>query len=255
MGGDNERPLGPQDVPLAVVAVVVAHKEELAGGGEGEGGDEGDHVVVDVHCDFVVGPQVVQAHAAVLAARGQGVAVGEEGEGVDVGLVPGEHALRAAGADVPHAHVKVAAAGGKDVRVADVHAGNVPAVADELAHGHAALRVPLDSAGVPGDGEHLVRRQEAAPGKEARVPVQLDDLFAGAQPMDRADVVQAARGRQGAVLAEVAAHHPAAAEVHGRELVRRRRLPQNHLPVLGGAEDVAAVVGPAHCVDLAVMAL
>lgn len=65
-------------VPDVAVEVVVASEQQPAAAGEGNRGDAADDVVVGVHEELLVGPQVKEAARGIIRARGEGIAIGEE---------------------------------------------------------------------------------------------------------------------------------------------------------------------------------
>jgi hypothetical protein len=92
---------GGEAVPAEGIVVVVTGEEEAAGPRECDGGDTAQDLVVSEAVNLVVATEVEEAAGGVVGAGAEGVAIGEEGDGVDVGLVA-EVCLRAlARADVP----------------------------------------------------------------------------------------------------------------------------------------------------------
>lgn len=71
-------PLPFEGVPHVAVEVVVAGEQQAPALGEGHGGDAADDVVVGVHHQLLVCPQVKQPARGVVRARGKRVAVGEK---------------------------------------------------------------------------------------------------------------------------------------------------------------------------------
>jgi len=99
------------------VTRVLTGKEEAARLAERDAGDAADDVVVRVHGQLLVGAQVEQAAGGVVGAGGEGQAVGEEGDGVDVRLVAGEGLAAQAVAHVPQLGRRVARAAHERARV------------------------------------------------------------------------------------------------------------------------------------------
>lgn len=74
-------PLPFEGVPHVAVEVVVAGEQQAAALGEGDGGDAADDVVVGIHHQLLVCPQVKQPACGVVRARGKRVPVGEKLQG------------------------------------------------------------------------------------------------------------------------------------------------------------------------------
>lgn len=88
-------------VPDVAVEVVVAGEQQPAGLGEGDGGDAADDVVVRVHGELLVRADVEHAAGRVVGAGREREPGREEGDRVDVALVPREGLLALALAYVP----------------------------------------------------------------------------------------------------------------------------------------------------------
>lgn len=88
-------------IPDVAVEVVVASEQQPAAAREGNRGDATDDVVMGVHEELLIGPQVEEAARGVIRAGGEGIAVGEElqdtgpgwGEGEGQGQEPGREDL------------------------------------------------------------------------------------------------------------------------------------------------------------------
>lgn len=65
-------------IPDVAVEVVIASEQQPAAAREGNRGDAADDVVVGIHEELLVGPQIKEAARSIIGARGEGVAVGEE---------------------------------------------------------------------------------------------------------------------------------------------------------------------------------
>ena len=85
-------------IPDVAIEVVVASEQQPAAAREGNRGDAADDVVMGIHEELLVGPQVKEAARGVVRARGEGIAVGEElqdtrpewDEGAGQGQEPGK---------------------------------------------------------------------------------------------------------------------------------------------------------------------
>lgn len=205
---------GAGDIPDLAVVVVVAGEEQAAAVREGDckightqgdanpsvypnkmhttnrkqraigkltGSDTAENLVVSEGVHLVVASEVEQTAGGVIGARADRVAVGEEGDGVDVGLVAVERVGALAGADVPDLGRAVARAGHEQLlRVVDRDAHHITAVVGEVHLGLAALDVPEDAGGVSGRRDDGALVKEAAAGQVAVVSRELlgraDDL-------------------------------------------------------------------------------
>lgn len=84
-------------IPDVAVEVVIASEQQPATAREGNRGDAADDVVVGIHEELLVSPQVKEAARGIIRARGEGIAVGEElqdigpewDEGAEQGQEPG----------------------------------------------------------------------------------------------------------------------------------------------------------------------
>lgn len=77
-------------IPDVAVEVVIASEQQPATAREGNRGDAADDVVVGIHEELLVSPQVKEAARGIIGARGEGIAVGEESHSIDVRFVANE---------------------------------------------------------------------------------------------------------------------------------------------------------------------
>ena len=71
-------PLGPERVPHVAVEVVIAGQQKAAGLAERHAGDAADDVVVAVHAQLLVGPDVEHATGRVVTSGCKSIAVREK---------------------------------------------------------------------------------------------------------------------------------------------------------------------------------
>lgn len=77
-------------IPDVAVEVIIARKQQPATAGEGNRGNATNDIVMGVHEQLLISPQVEEAACGVVGARGEGIAIGEESYCIDVGLVANE---------------------------------------------------------------------------------------------------------------------------------------------------------------------
>ena len=83
-----------------------------------------------------------------------------------------------------------------------------------------------------------------------QLPAHPHVALPGVETVDAADVVQAPARHVVTTGSIGAGHHPGAAEWDGVHLVGAVAVPHDQLPVLRGRDQVPAVRGPVHGVDL-----
>jgi hypothetical protein len=134
---------------------------------------------------------------------------------------------------------------------------HVASVVAKLDDAGAGLDIPEHARHVAGRGDDLAVVKEAAAAEVARVGGQLAGatdaagaLACAVEVVDRADVVETAAGDEVTGGGVRARHDPARAERDRVHLVGGVRVPDDELAVLRRGDEVAAVSGPVHGVDL-----
>lgn len=190
------------------------------------------------------------------------MAIGEELDGVDVGLVAGKGLDGLAGADVPQLGKGVACARDEGVLVGRVEADahDVAEVVGELDDLGARLDIPLHTCHIARRREDAAVVDEAAAREIAGMARQFAGDAGGAvavrvEVVDGADVVEAAAGDIVAARGVGAGHDPRGPERDGVHLVGGVGVPDDELAVLRRRHEVSPVRRPVHGVDLCEMAL
>jgi hypothetical protein len=132
---------------------------------------------------------------------------------------------------------------------------HVAGMVAKLDHAHARFDIPEHAGHVAGRRDDLAVVDEPAAAEVAGVRAELAGALGtgtvlAVQVVDRADVVQTAAGDEVAGGGVGAGHDPARPERDSVNLVRRVRVPNDELAVLGGRDEVSAVRSPVHGVDL-----
>ena len=97
--------LCPYGIPDVAIEVVVAGQQQPTRLRERNRRDATNDVVVAVHGQLLVGPDVEEPAGGVIRPRGESAPVREEGDRIDVGFVAGEGLLAHAFTDVPQLYV------------------------------------------------------------------------------------------------------------------------------------------------------
>lgn len=143
MTSKNTCPVSLQRVPHVTVEVVITSQEQAPTFGEGHGRDAADDVVMGIHQQLLVGPQVKEAASGIVGASGESTAVWEKADGVDVRHVARERLPAQAVADVPQLGRGVARARNEGPHVrAQRQAHDVARVAGECGRLLGGLDVP-----------------------------------------------------------------------------------------------------------------
>ena len=247
--------LALEGIPDDAVEVIVTGEEEAARGGEGDGADTAEDALVGVGHELTVGTDIEETAGGIVGAGTEGVAVGEEVDGVDIALVALEGLCALVGTDIPVLGGGVASARDEGVLVGrDGDAHHVAAVVLELGDLGAGLDIPEDAGHITGAGEDLLVAEEADAADVAGVGDELaahaDGDVAGAEVVHGADVVETTAGDERAGGGVAAGHNPGGAEGDGVDLVGAETVPHEKLAVLGGGHEVVAVGRPVHGVDL-----
>lgn len=211
---------------------------------------------------LAIGTDVEQAAGGIVGAGDEGVAIGEELDGVDVGLVAGKGLDGLAGADVPELGESIASTGDEGVLICgvDANAHDVAEVVGELGDLGASLDVPLHAGHVAGRGEDASVVDEPAAGEVTGVARELSRDTGGAitirvQVVDGADVVETTAGDVVPTGSVGAGHHPRGAEGDGVDLVGGVGVPDDELAVLRRRDEMPPVGRPVHGIDLGQMSL
>lgn len=219
-------------------------------------------VTYAVDVELAIGADIEQAASGVVGTGHERVAVREELDGVDVGLVTSKRLHGLAGADIPQLRESVASTRDKGVLVGGVEADahDIAEVVGELNDARAGLNVPLHTGHVARRGQDAAVVDEATTGEVAGVTGQFASDAGGAvtvlvQVVDGADVVETTAGDVVAARGIGAGHDPRRAEGDSVDLVRRVSVPDNQLAVLRGGHKVSPVGRPVHGIDLGQMAL
>lgn len=167
------------------------------------------------------------------------VAIGEELDRVDVGLVPGECLHGLAGTDIPQLGERIAGAGDEGVLVGRVEADahDVAQVIGELDHLRPRLDVPLHARHVARRGDDAAVVDEAAARQVAGVARELPGdprgpLAVLVEVVDGADVVETAARDVVSARGVGARHDPRRPQRDGVHLVCCVGIPDDELSVL-----------------------
>lgn len=215
--------------------------------------------LVDVQ--LAVGTDIEQTAGGVVRTCTEGVSVGEELDGVDIGLVAGESLYGLAGTNIPQLGERIAGTGDEDVLVGRVDADrhHITQVVGELGDLGSRLDIPQHTGHVAGGGDDAAVIEEAAAGEVARVAGELARDASGAlargKVVDGTDVIQTTASHVVSARRIGTGHHPGRSQGDRVDLVRGVGIPDDELSVLRGRDEVAAVGRPVHGVDLRKMAL
>lgn len=258
MTGQDASTLRLHGVPHVTVEVIVTGQQETTALAEGDTRDAANYVVVRVERQLLIGANIEEPASGVVGSRRERVAVGEERDGVYVGLVTREGLLAGAFANVPQLGGGVAGGGHEGVHVrGEGQRHDVARVASERSALLAGFNVPESAGHVSRAGHYLAVVQEAAAGQVARVAGQLPGdahvALAGLQAVYGADVVEAPARHVRPGGGVGAGHHPGGAERDGVHLVGGVRVPHYELAVLRGGDEVPRVGAPVHGVYLGEM--
>jgi len=191
----------------------------------------------------------------------ESVSVGEELDGVDVGVVCCKGLAALLLTDIPQLSERIASTGHELVVVkrVDAQAHNIAQVVCEFCDFLSSLNVPKHASHITGGCEDAAVVDEATAGKVARVPAKLSchpcRAFSRAQIVDGADVVETTAGHIVAAGRVGASHDPGRAEGNCVHLVCSVCIPDDELTVLRGGHEMSPVGRPVHGVDLGEMAL
>lgn len=214
-----------------------------------------------VSVEFAVGTDIEETAGGVIGTSTKSVPVGEELDGVDVGLVSSKSLDGLTSPDIPQFGESITGARDEDVLVGRVDADghDVAQVVGELGHLRAGLDIPQHTGHVTGRGKDTAIVDETAAGQVTRVSRQLardtGRPLAGRQVVDRANVIQTATGDIVSTRGVGASHHPRRPQWDRVNFVGGVGVPDNELSILRGGNEVTAVSRPVHGVNLGQMAL
>ena len=76
-----------QTIPSKGIIIIVTSEEQPSGFGERHGGDTAEDLVISEVVDLGVTAEVEETAGGVIGAGSEGVAIGEEGDAIDIRLV------------------------------------------------------------------------------------------------------------------------------------------------------------------------
>lgn len=194
--------------------------------------------LVDV--ELAVGPDIEQTARSVIGASAEGVTIGEELNGVDVGLVTSKSLHSLAGTDIPQLGESVAGTGNENVLVGRVDADrhHITQVVGKLGDLGSGLDIPQHTGHVAGGGDDAAVIDEAAARKIARVAGELTRdtgrTFTRGQVVDGTDVVQTTASNVVPTRRIGTGHDPGRSQGDGVDFVGGVGIPDDELSVLRG---------------------
>ena len=111
VAGEDPSSLGFHGIPDVAVEVVVAGQQQSAALAERHARDAADNIVVAVHRQLLIRPDVEESASRVVRARRESESIREERDGVYVTLVAREGLLARSLADVPEFRARVTRTG------------------------------------------------------------------------------------------------------------------------------------------------
>ena len=211
--------------------------------------------------ELAIRTNVEKSARCVVRTSTEGVSVGEELNGVDVGVVCCKGLAALLLTDVPQFGKSIASTRHELVVVerVDAQAHDIAQVVGEFCDLLSSLNVPQHASHVTGRCEDATVVDEATAGEVARVPAKLSchpcRAFSCAQVVDGADVVETTTSDVVAAWRVGASHNPGRAEGNCVHLVGGVCIPDDELTVLRGGYEMSPVGRPVHRVDLGEMAL
>lgn len=279
MRGQHTHPFPFQRIPHIAIAIIIPGKEQSARDAESDRRDTAQDIIVRVLVHLAICAHVEEAARGVVRARGEGIAVREELDSVDIAFVACEGLYCFAGTDVPDLGHGVACARDEDVGIrAEREASSrtsseekrlkektpadsphdIPSVIIVLLNPNPILNVPEHTSHITGTSQNLPIIQEPAARQVSRMRRELSRNFNGSLPtpkvINRADVVETSTSYPVPRRRIRARHDPTTAQRHSMHLVCRVCVPDDQFPVLRGRDEVSLVTGPVHGVDLSEMA-
>ena len=215
-----------EGVPRVAVKIVISGKEKASGSAKVDGGNTAKNLVVAKFVHLGVASHVEQPAGGVVGSRAEGLAIGEEGDGVDVRLVSDVGLDGFACSDVPNLGGGVHAASNEDILVVGVEgeAHYIPLVAGVGRQDLSGANIPQDTGGVTRRREDASFVDKAAAAQISVVRYQLllcpGLLLRLLEVVHRAHIVQtAARDEVALGLLKGAGHDPRRPQRYGLHLV------------------------------------
>lgn len=215
-------------IPDVTIKIIVTSQEQPSWFAEGDAGDATYDIIVTVHGQFLVRPDVEQSACGIVTARRERVPVREEGDGVYVRFVAGEGLLAQALSDVPQFGGGVARPRHESshvVRQRQRH--HVAGVTQERGDLLAGFYVPEGARHVPAAGHYLIVVQETTTGQVTGVarqfPAHTHVTLSRLQTVNRAYVVQTAARHETTRRGVCARHHPRRSQRNRMNLANKNK--------------------------------
>jgi len=215
-----------------------------------------------INIQLSVSSDVKEPAGGIVGARDKGVAVGEELDGIDVGLVAGKGLDGLPGADVPELGESIAGTRDESVLICGIEADahDIAQMVGKLDHLGSRLDIPLHACHVARRCQDTPVIDESAAREVAGMARELSRDACGPVPVlveivDGADVVETTAGHVVAAGGVGARHDPRGTERDGVHLVGGVGIPDDQLSILRRRHEVSPVGGPVHGIDLCEMAL
>lgn len=169
------------------------------------------------------------------------MAVGEEVDGVDIGLVTSKGLYGLAGTDIPELSKSIASAGNKGVLVRGVEADahDVAEMVGKLGNALARLDIPLDAGHISRRRKNATIVDKAAAREVAGVARELTRntrraILLLVEIIDGADIVEATASNVVTTGGVGAGHDPRRAQGDGVDFIGGVGIPDDELAILGG---------------------
>jgi hypothetical protein len=221
----------------------------------------GTRITYRVTLELTVGTDVEETAGRVIRTSTESIAVGEELDGVDIGIVGRKGLDTFLLTDIPELGEGIARTRDELVVVerVDAQAHHVTQVVGELVDLGTGFQIPQDTGHVTRRGEDASVADETAAAEVSRVarqfPGDTGRAIARRQVVDGADVIQTTAGDVVPAGRVGAGHDPRGSKGDGVDLVRRVRIPDDELAILRRRDEMAAVGRPVHGIDLRQVAL
>lgn len=245
-----------EGVPRVAVKIVITGEQKASGSAKIDGRNTAQNLIVSKFVHLGVASHVEQPAGGVVGSRTEGLAIGEEGDGVDVGLMSDVGLDGLAGPDVPNLGGGVHAASNEDILVFGVEgeAHYISRVAGVGRQDLSGANIPQDTGGVTRRREDASFVDKAAAAQISVVRYQLllcpGLLLRLLEVVYRAHIVQtAARDEVALGLLEGAGHDPRRPQRYGLHLVGAVGVPNDQFAVLRRRHEVVRIAGPVHGVN------
>lgn len=210
-----------------------------------------------VEVQLPVSTDIEEAAGGVVGTSHERVAIREELDGVDVGLVAGKGLDGLASTDIPQLGESIAGTGDEGVLIGGVQADahDIAEMVGKLHNLGTRLDIPLHTGHVTRRSQDAAVVDEATAGEVAGVARELAGDTGGAVPVlvevvDGADVVETTTGDVVTARSVCASHDPRGPQGDGMNLVCCVRVPNDQLSILRGRHQMSSVRRPVHGVDL-----